>query len=85
MDIIFSLMKTCCENHKACKDCPLFNEEKGISGDCVITNYPANWDLNEIGKATEKLLNETKFLDMFYEGITNKLLDVMKVKGDDRK
>ena len=85
MDIIFSLMKTCCENHKECKKCPLFNEEKGVSGDCVISKYPASWDLNDIGEATAKLLDESKFFDMFYNGIANKLLNVMNVKGDDCK
>ena len=85
MDIIFSLMKSCCENHKECKNCPLFNEEKGVSGDCVISKYPACWNLNDIGEATAKLLEESKFLDMFYNGIANKLLEVMNVKGDDCK
>ena len=85
MDIIFKLIKDCCSSHLSCKNCPLSNSKELEYGKCVLTSYPAGWDLEEIENSVSKLLEENKFVEMFYEGITNKLLKVMNVKGEDRK
>ena len=82
------IQKKCKEDETCCNKCP-FSYTSGndyIFNECMFMGTPDHWKIDMIENAFKNFLNDD-VVDDFYKGLSNKLLEVMKVKkeGEDNE
>lgn len=74
--ITLNMIKKICGEHDLCNECPFYNNE--LNERCLFAHDPCFWDMDKISKA----LDDSKMIDMFYESLNRKLLQVVRGKND---
>lgn len=74
--IEFNIINKICNESDTCEICPFYDNE--VAGVCLFSYDPCDWDMKRI----EKAFDNTHIMDKFYDGVCNKLLEVMRKHED---